>query len=277
MPFITVIIPTYNREKWLSFAIDSVLQQTYSDYELIIVDDGSNDATQNILDQYSSSIRVITLASNLGVSAARNIGIKNSDSRWVAFLDSDDRWLDQKLEKQIQTIKDNPDYKIHFTDEIWIRNGQRVNPMKKHKKLDGWIFQPSLSLCLMAPSTILIQRDVFENTGLFDEDLPVCEDYDLWLKITARFPVCLLDEKLMIRYGGHEDQLSRKNWGNDRYRVQSLQNILQTVPLDIEDYQATVKKLVEKCQILIKGYEKRDQTQAVDFYQNMIHKHQGLI
>ncbi len=270
MPFITVIIPTYNRARWLEHAIDSVLSQTFKDWELIIVDDASTDETTELLSLYGSASRTITLSRNQGVSAARNTGIRNSDSPWVAFLDSDDQWLPQKLEKQVRYLHRYPQSQILFTDEIWIRHGRRVNPGKKHRKHEGWIFQPSLSLCLMAPSTTMIRREVFETTGLFDESLPVCEDYDLWLRAAARFPVNLLDEKLMIRYGGHSDQLSSRSWGNDRYRVQSLQKIIRTVPLIPRDREAALAKLIEKCEILKQGFKKRGKLEEVAYYQQLI-------
>ncbi|MBF0289558.1 MAG: glycosyltransferase family 2 protein [SAR324 cluster bacterium] len=277
MPEITVIIPTYNRENWLPDTIESVLAQTYLDYELVVVNDGSTDNTPEILSRYQSAINTITLPHNQGVSAARNAGIQQSHSKWVAFLDSDDRWLPDKLEKQMLRVHQNSAIKVNFTDEVWIRNGKRVNPKKKHQKQEGWIFQPSLSLCLMAPSTILIRRDVFEVTGIFDELLPACEDYDLWLKITAQFPVHLLDEKLMVRHGGHSDQLSSRDWGNDRYRVRSLQNIIKTIPLSAEDRQAAIIKLIQKCLILIQGFQKRKKDTDVSYYQQIITEHQVLL
>lgn len=276
MPQITVIIPTYNRQQWVTLAIDSVLAQSFQDYELLVVDDGSTDSTLELLNYYGNSVRVLALPQNQGVSAARNWGIQNSDSQWVAFLDSDDRWLSQKLERQIQFSENSPQAAIIFTDEVWIRRGKRVNPGKKHQKQEGWIFQPSLSLCLIAPSTILIKREIFQTSGLFDEALPVCEDYDLWLRMTACFPVFLLNEKLMIRYGGHADQLSSRSWGNDRYRVQSLQKILKTLPLSPPDRQATISKLLEKSHILQAGYQKRGKLEEAAYYQQIIERYETM-
>ena len=270
MPQISVIIPTYNRAKFLATAIDSVLVQTFSDYELIVVDDASTDSTSTLLEKYSSSIQIHTLPENKGVSYARNVGIQHAKSAWIAFLDSDDVWHPQKLEKQWEHIQHHPHYGAYFTDEIWIRNGKRVNPKKKHTKQEGWIYQPSLSLCLMAPSTIMIPQHVFERVGNFDETLPVCEDYDLWLRICALYPVSLLNEKLMTRHGGHSDQLSQKFWGNDRFRIQSLQKILQTVSLTRENQKATCLKMIEKSRILQNGFRKRDQQTEVEEYEQMI-------
>ncbi|HBL55822.1 MAG TPA: glycosyl transferase, partial [Deltaproteobacteria bacterium] len=146
MPKITAILPTWNRAEWLEKSIQSVLDQTFGDFELVVVDDASTDSTAEIIERYSGKIRTIVFSENRGVSAARNAAIKNSDSEWIAFLDSDDFWHPDKLQKQIAQTKMRPACPLHFTDEIWIRNGVRVNPKKKHQKKEGWIFQPSLAL-----------------------------------------------------------------------------------------------------------------------------------
>ena len=270
MPKITAILPTWNRAEWLEKSIQSVLDQTFGDFELVVVDDASKDSTAEIIERYSGKIRTIVFSENRGVSAARNAAIKNSDSEWIAFLDSDDFWHPDKLQKQIAQTKMRPACPLHFTDEIWIRNGVRVNPKKKHQKKEGWIFQPSLALCLMAPSTVILRRELFEVHGLFDENLPVCEDYDLWLRLTAQHPVALLNEKLMTRHGGHADQLSRSDWGIDRYRVQSIQKILKTESLRPEDRTAAIRMLIEKCGILAKGFRKRGNLKEVEKYEKII-------
>ena len=276
MPQITVILPTWNREKWLKTSIESVLSQTFQDFELIVVDDASTDSTGKILESYSRKIRTILLPENLGVSAARNTAIVQSDSKWIAFLDSDDYWHAEKLEKQIKQTRLCPEYQIHFTDEIWIRNGIRVNPKNKHRKREGWIFKPSLVLCLMAPSTVMLHRELLERHGMFDDALPVCEDYDLWLRLTAYHPVALLNEKLMTRHGGHSDQLSRKLWGIDRFRVQSLQKILSQENLRSGDRTAAIRMLRKKCEILIKGFRNRGNMKEIRVYQNIAQKYSDI-
>ena len=274
MPQVTVILPSWNRADWLKKSIDSVLEQTFRDFELIVVDDASTDSTQEILTSYSGKIRGITFAKNLGVSAARNAAVKNSDSEWIAFLDSDDFWHPHKLQKQIAQTVIRAECPIHFTDEIWIRNGVRVNPKKKHQKLEGWIFKPSLELCLMSPSTVLLRRELFDVHGLFDETLPICEDYDLWLRVTAQHQVALLNEKLMTRHGGHADQLSRSDWGIDRYRVQSIIKILKTEKLSPEDRSAAIVVLRKKCEIIINGFRKRGKLQEIERYEKIANQHQ---
>ncbi|MEC8940782.1 MAG: glycosyltransferase [SAR324 cluster bacterium] len=274
MPQVTVILPSWNRADWLKKSIDSVLEQTFRDFELIVVDDASTDSTQEILTSYSGKIRSITFSKNLGVSAARNAAVKNCDSEWIAFLDSDDFWHPHKLQKQIAQTVIRAECPIHFTDEIWIRNGVRVNPKKKHQKLEGWIFKPSLELCLMSPSTVLLRRELFDVHGLFDETLPICEDYDLWLRLTSQHQVALLNEKLMTRHGGHADQLSRSDWGIDRYRVQSIRKILKTEKLSPEDRSAAIVVLRKKCEIIINGFRKRGKLQEIERYEKIATQHQ---
>ena len=276
MPQVTVILPTWNRAKWLKKSVESVLSQTFQDFELIVVDDASTDSTEEVLESYSGKIRTIFLPENRGVSIARNTAIVNSDSKWIAFLDSDDFWHVEKLEKQIKQTILFPEFKIHFTDEIWIRHGIRVNPKNKHRKVEGWIFKPSLSFCLMAPSTVMLHRELMERHGMFDAALPVCEDYDLWLRLTAYHPVALLNEKLMTRYGGHVDQLSKKIWGIDRFRVRSLQKILNQENLRSKDRTAAIQMLKKKCKILEKGFQKRGNMKEVHLYQKIAEKYSDI-
>ena len=185
---ISIIIPTYNRKSFLIHAINSVLNQTYQNLELIIIDDGSSDKTENIIKKKYPKIKFYK-QKNKGVSAARNKGIKMASCKWIAFLDSDDRWHPRKIENQINYLLAHPRYKICHTDEIWIRKGIRINQHKKHKKHGGHIFDKCLDLCRISPSSVIIHKDIFNKVGLFNEKLPVCEDYDLWLRIAEKFPV----------------------------------------------------------------------------------------
>ena len=224
---ISVIIPTYNRKKTLARAIQSVINQSLSPFEILIIDDGSNDGTQEWVKENFQSIKYI-YQNNRGVSSARNIGIENANGDWVAFLDSDDEWLSNKLHEQVIAIESNPKIKFFHTNEIWIRNGVRVNQMKKHKKYGGYIFEKCLDMCRVSPSSVLIQKEVFDNIGVFDESLRVCEDYDLWLRITSKYPVVFLDVPLIYKYGGHADQLSKVKDGIESYRIQSLEKIINS-------------------------------------------------
>jgi len=269
MPSIAVIIPTYNRIETLSRAISSVLAQIRPIDELIVVDDGSTDGTSAWLRERYPGIKLIEQV-NAGVSAARNRGIEFTGCDWIALLDSDDEWLPQKLEKQLARLASEPDHKIIHSDEIWVRNGVRVNQMKKHSKKGGWIFQDCLPLCAISPSAVMIHQSIFGDVGLFDESLPACEDYDLWLRITSRYPVLYCDEPLIQKYGGHEDQLSRKHWGMDRFRIRALENILLRAELSDSDYAAALEMMLGKVKVVLGGARKRDNWDLVSEYEQLL-------
>lgn len=256
MPRVSVIIPTYNRAYFLHQAIESVLNQTFRDFELIVVDDGSTDATPYLLEKWRGKIRWVR-QQNSGVSRARNVGIRVARGRYLSFLDSDDLWLREKLEAQVGFLDANPHYLVCYTDEVWVRKGRQVNPKSIHRKYSGWIFDRCLPLCIISPSSAMMRREVLGTVGEFDENLPVCEDYDLWLRIASRFPIFFLDKKLIVKRGGHADQLSNRSWGNDRYRVLALQKQLTQNRLTARQRRATVEMLQRKCLILARGFLKR--------------------
>jgi len=254
-PKVSVIIPTFNRQNTIERAINSVLNQSFKDFELIVVDDGSTDRTSELLKSIPDLILI--KQTNQGVSKARNVGISKSGAELIAFLDSDDEWLPEKLEWQVEFFDKNPDAMICQTEEIWIRNGKRVNPMKKHKKYSSWIFKECLPLCVVSPSAVMMRQKLFDCVGLFDESLPACEDYDLWLRIAARFPIYLIDEPLVVKYGGHSDQLSRTIPNLDRYRIKSLKKILESGILTEEQRNLAYKELARKSKIYGNGCLKR--------------------
>ena len=270
---IDVIIPTYNRRHTLGRSIDSVLTQSLKPAEIIIVDDGSTDGTEDYININYPDITYIKTR-NKGVSAARNEGIKQSRSDWLAFLDSDDEWLPEKLEKQVGAASSKKDYKIIHCDEIWVRNGRRVNSKKKHQKSGGKIFLKCLPMCVISPSAAIINRFLFNELGYFDEALPACEDYDLWLRICAIYPVLYINTPLLIKYGGHEDQLSREHWGMDRFRVEALSKILRSNILSRSQRIAAKETLVKKCKILINGAEKRENQSLIRACRRLIEEFQ---
>ncbi len=269
MCFVSIIIPTFNRSLLLKRALDSVYKQTASEYEVIVLDDGSTDDTAKMIERLYPNVRYY-YQSNKGVSSARNKGIKQAKGEWLAFLDSDDEWMPKKLENQLKLMDKNPEYKVCHTEEIWIRQGVRVNQMNKHRKTGGWIFPQCLPLCAMSPSSIIIHHSVFEDVGDFDTQLPACEDYDLWLRITAKYPVLYIEEPQIKKYGGHEDQLSQKYWGMDQYRIQALQKIISENNLTVENKQQAIDMLVKKSKIFLKGALKRNKTDSASYYQQII-------
>ena len=263
-PFVSVILPTYNRYAFVGQAIDSVLNQTYTDYELIVVDDGSTDNTPALLDQYGDRINVIR-QENRGVSAARNSGIRSASGNAIALLDSDDYWLPTKLEAQVAFFEAHPDALICQTEELWFRNGKRVNPKKRHRKPSGMIFEKSLPLCLVSPSAVMIRQSLLDQVGLFDETLPACEDYDLWLRIAWRYPVYLIDTPLIVKQGGHADQLSGMP-ELDKYRIQALLKILKHDGLSEKQRHAAQAMLEKKCRIYANGCQKRGRVEEAAHY-----------
>ncbi|MEE4262581.1 MAG: glycosyltransferase [Desulfobacteraceae bacterium] len=267
----SVIIPTYNRGWIVKEAIDSVLGQDFSDFELIVVDDGSDDNTREVLGAYAKAITVLH-QSNKGVSAARNRGIAEASGRLIAFLDSDDLWLPGKLKTQVKFFEENADAMINQTQEIWMRNGIRVNPKKRHHKFSGMIFKRSLALCLVSPSAVMIRKSLFDTVGVFDERLPACEDYDLWLRISCRYPVHLIDFPLIIKRGGHDDQLS-KAAGLDKYRIQSLIKIIDSDLLTPQQYKAAVIALREKSEVYAGGCRKRGRQEEAEYVSALAEKY----
>jgi len=274
MPFFSVIIPTYNRYDRVINAIDSVLTQSFRDHEIIVVDDCSTDKTPALEEIYGKKIRYIRNKKNSGVSASRNAGITISGSPYIAFLDSDDLWLPKKLEIQSRYIDDHPAIKIHQTDETWIRNGTRVNPGLRHRKIEGHIFRESLGLCLISPSSVVIERSVFDTCGMFDELLPACEDYDLWLRTTQREMVGLVPDRLIIKQGGHGDQLSKKFWGMDRFRIYSIIKVLSGYYSMItdEDRKAARETAIAKSAILLNGARRRNRDRWAVYLEDIITK-----
>jgi GT2 family glycosyltransferase len=249
-------------------AIESVLGQSFERFELIVVDDGSEDGTVEKLMSYSSALRVLSQP-RLGVAAARNIGVRRSSGRYLAFLDSDDLWEPGKLETQVAFMEAHPEIQICQTEEIWIRNGVRVNPKKKHRKPSGDIFRASLDLCLVSPSAVMMTRELMERLGGFDEVFIVCEDYDLWLRISVDTPVPLIPEPLVLKRGGHGDQLSRSTWGLDRFRAMALQKLLRS-GLRGERRTWTVQALANKVAILAQGARKRGKEGEASIYEGLL-------
>ncbi len=266
MPQVSVIIPTFNRAEKVTLAITSVLEQSFTDFEILVVDDGSTDDTQDAVSRLKGPISCIAHPSNRGVSAARNSGISQANAPLIAFLDSDDHWLPEKLQVQTEFFQSNPRMLVCQTEEIWIRNGRRVNPMKKHLKPSGDIFEPSLKLCLVSPSAVMLRRSVFDEIGLFDESLPACEDYDLWLRIACRYPVHLIKTPLIIKEGGHPDQLSARYTGMDRFRIQALVKLIKSGVLNEEQLNATIEELKLKCRIYGNGCMKRGKREEGERY-----------
>jgi len=262
---ISVVIPTYNRYEVLKRALSCVFSQTHLPFEVIVIDDGSTDKTQQIIQEFPN-IKYF-FQDNAGVSSARNLGIKKASCEWIAFLDSDDEWHREKLEEQVAFHKKNSEILMSYTDEKWVRDSFEVKIPKKFAKFGGEIFKECISHCIIAPSATMIHKSLLNAVGTFNEGLEVCEDYDLWLRIANKHQIGLVDKKLITKYAGHEDQLSFKHWGMDKFRVLALENLLK--------YESKYKKLIleallQKYELLLKGAIKYDKMLDIKKYRKKI-------
>jgi len=274
---VSVIIPTFNRATFLSKALDSVFAQSYQDIEVIVVDDGSQDGTPEIVERYAAEHggRLISLyQENRGPAAARNRGIRQARSDLLAFLDSDDRFAGKKLAVQVK-VMENRDFLVSHTDEVWYRRGRVLNPKKKHRKAGGDIFAQSLELCAVGMSTVMVRRELFDLVGYFDENLPCCEDYDLWLRVSAVQPFLFIGLPLTVKDGGRPDQLSQiYSVGMDRFRIAAIEKILAAGVLQSGQAELAIAELARKCRIYGTGCLKHGRIEEGDYYLNLPLKYQ---
>lgn len=274
---VSVIIPTRNRANMVREAVDSVLAQKGAPFELIVVDDGSEDETLSLLAAYGDAVRILRRERPGGVSAARNAGIMAARGEWIAFLDSDDLWLPGKLRAQLDYFQDQPDMRLCQTDEIWIHKGRHRNPKRYHAKPSGWCFEHLLERCLVSPSAVMMHRTVFDDVGLFDETLPACEDYDMWLRIGYRYPIGLVPKPLVIKRGGHGDQLSATVPALDRFRLRALAKLLEKEPLSCVQRDQAARMLHQKARIYASGCLKRGKTEEALWAFNLVIKEHKAI
>lgn len=236
-----------------------------------MIDDGSTDQTSALLAAEYPQVQWHAQA-NQGVSAARNAGIAAAKGRWIALLDSDDQWHRDKLEKQRDAWIKSPSHRIIHSDEVWIRDGVRVNKKNRYSKRGGHMFEHCLELCAISPSSVVMEKSLLAEIGGFDEDLPACEDYDLWLKICCEYPTLYVDEALLTKYGGADDQLSSIHWGLDRFRAQALYRFLNSERASLlaeGDFTKAKDTLNKKCMILVNGAKKRGNNAMIDYYSSL--------
>lgn len=271
---VSVVIPTYNRAEFLKRTIDSVLRQTLACSEIIIVNDGSTDNSLELLQAISENSRVplrIITTENQGVAAARNRGIITAKHEYIAFLDSDDHWHKKKLELQYGALAKESEYVISHTKERWFRRGLHLNQKKIHIPRQGNIFDHCLQLCAVGMSTVIVKKELFETVGYFDESLICCEDYDIWLRASCKYPFLLIDEKLTIKEGGREDQLSFiHRVGMDEKRIYSIRKLLDANCLSADQKELAIKSLIEKITVFAKGCEKHGKVDEARRYFDLL-------
>ncbi|MFW6160290.1 MAG: glycosyltransferase family 2 protein [Acidobacteriota bacterium] len=276
---VSVIIPTYNRASFLKEAVISVMKQSVFNQlykerqiECWIIDDGSTDNTKETIYEFGSILNYV-YQPHQGVSVARNKGLSLVKGEYVAFLDSDDLWLEDKLRIQLNFMNHFSEAAMCYTEEVWVRHGVVVNPQKKHRKYSGWVFDKVLPLCLLSLSSAVFRKQAFDELGGFDESLPACEDYDFGIRLAQRYPYHLISKPLIVKRGGHPDQLSRKYWGLDRFRVVALK---KTLALDLTPRQerSVRQEIIQKSRVLHQGFQKRGKIEEAEYYRQLINKYQ---
>jgi len=268
---ISVLIPTHNRENTLKRAIDSVLNQSLKAREIIVVDDGSSDKTEDILKSYEADIRVIS-QKNSGVSSARNRAIKDSSCKYIALLDSDDMFLEQKLELQLNFHLQNPHIKISHSDEIWIRENKEIKQPKSYKREAGFLFESFLPFCKLSPSTVMLNREIFDRVGYFDESFSVCEDYDFWLRCALEFEIGVINTPLTKKFDGEKNQLSHNGVFKDIFRIKALEKHIES-----RYKKAVLKELTKKITIVLKGAKKRENRELIEIFEPKLINYQTLL
>ena len=270
MSDISVIIPTYNRSERLHKALESVARQRLLPAEVIVVDDGSTDATDQLIERIRENGTVnlrYYFQPNRGPAAARNRGIEMASGAYLTFLDSDDEWHRDKLVHQFEAMQVDPDYQVSHTQERWLKNNVHLNQKKYHHPRHGDIFSQALKLCCVGMSTVMARRELFDRYGLFDESLRCCEDYDLWLRVSAYEKFLLVEKRLTVKHGGRGDQVSNLfRIGMDRFRIQALAKLVKDTSVPQDRRNDACQELMQRCTIYGKGCEKHGKTKEASFY-----------
>ena len=213
-PLVSVVLPTYNCARFLPESVGAVLSQTYTHYEVIVVDDGSTDNTKDVLNPFMQKIRYIKLEQNKGLPVARNTGIQSARGKYVAFIDADDLWLPEKLQTDIEYFETHPEVSMVYSKHINIdEKGRVVNGSVKKQLPSGNVFTQLFSeQNFVIASSVVVRKNVFETTGLFDEQLFNCQDWDLWLRIAFHFQVAGINKPLVkYRHNPHSLSKNRNN------------------------------------------------------------------
>lgn len=275
MPFASVIIPSYNRVELTIRAIHSVLSQSYTDFELIVVNDGSSDNYEKIKSIISKYNHIYIEQSHGGVSKARNTGLLSASGEYIFLLDSDDEWMIDKLDNQVRFFEMHPDAVLSQTKEQWVRNGSNVQTPLHLEPGDGDCFIRSLHMCCVSSSSVGFKRTLIHEIGLFNEKLRICEDYDYWLRAVLRYPIFCIDRALVVKYSGTHPQLSNSEVAMDRYRVYALLSLLEYVhrcafALTVDRRASIYEVLRKKTHILKNGAQKRGYENEVYVYHDII-------
>lgn len=271
---VSVVVPVFNRPYLVAGALASVLNQTYRNFEVVVVDDGSTDETPEVLARFARdapgrpAIRILRISHSGKPGAVRNRGAEEARGRLLAFLDSDDQWMPTKLEAQVR-LHEGPGLRFSHTRERWIRRGREVSQKGQRHRRSGELFGDSLRKCIIGPSTVMLEPSLFEELGGFREDLEIAEDYELWLRLTHRVEVGYLDEALTIKQAGDWPQLSERYGQIEVFRIEGLKGLIDSGYFaGVPEHQAAAKaELARKCQIYAKGCRKRGRQAEAEEYE----------
>lgn len=266
---VDVIIPAYERPQLLREAIDSVLAQTLASLRLIIVDDASPLPLAEQMHLEDSRVTFLRLSRNTGPGGARNAGVAAGNAPFVGFLDSDDLWVSEKLEKQMAQFESDPALQWVHANEEWQRHGKTVLQRSEHRKQGGDFLERAFARCLIANSAVMFRRSFYEKHSGFNAHFPVCSDFELWLRMLADSPIGFLDEALVIKRAGDWPQVSSTP-ETDRYRVLALHRFYRqhkNEPRFEELAGILFDEAIYKCQILLKGAVKYGRQDRARTYQ----------
>lgn len=266
---VDVVIPAYERVALLTEAIESVLAQSYSDLRLIVVDDASPEPLQDKLSIREARLQFVRLNKNLGPAGARNAGVAGGESPLIAFLDSDDLWLETKLAKQVAQFAADSALQWTHCNEVWYRNGEVVLQRSEHRKQGGVFLERAFDRCLIANSAVVFRRSFYERHGGFNPHFPICSDFELWLRMLADAPIGFLEEALVKKRAGDWPQVSSTP-ETDRYRVLALHRFYREKrhsSLTDQQRDVLLAEAEKKCQILIKGAKKYNKPAREKRYQ----------
>lgn len=275
LPEVSVIITNFNRDEELQKAVRSVLEQKEVSTELIIVDDASTNPPVELYARLAQAgHKLLFSKSRQGPGPCRNWGASLAEGRYIALLDSDDYWLPTKLSLQLQSLKTSK-MRIGQVEEVWILNGTRINPPKVHRWEAGDLFQRSLKAVCISPSSVMLEKRLYQEHEGFDKEFFVCEDYELWLRITAKEKVDLVSQALTIKFGGHKDQLSRALPAMDRFRLLAMAKGLNSQAF-VNRYPLVQNEIYRKAEIVAKGALKRGFQEAIERCQHIIRLTQAM-
>jgi len=267
---VSVIIPVFERYERFIEAVESVLRQTFKDFELIVIDDGSKDQRIEWF-SLSSGAKYIRIEHSGKPGFVRNRGVEIARGEYIAFLDSDDMWNLKKLEIQLSFMKKNS-FRISHTKELWVKNGKLISQKKQKHKREGDIFKDALKKCIVGPSTVMMERSLFEEFGGFREDLEIAEDYELWLRILSKYEIGYINTLLTIKRAGNWPQLSGKYGQIEIFRIEGLKKLIEEKFFQGGKMELAKKELLRKINIYMRGLIKRNKQEEYKKWEQYLNK-----